>query len=236
MGVAVAGGTTLRLQVVGKGGSAEEAVAVSDLVIAGWTGRNAEAIEKHIKELEDIGVPRPSTVPLFYRVGANLLTTAEEVEALGADSSGEVEFVLYGTAAGMLIGVGSDHTDRKVETYSVPVSKQMCAKPVSRQVWRYDDVAPHFDKLMLRSWATDAKGRRLYQEGAVTAMRTPEDLIGRYLGGAARLPAGTAMYCGTLAVHGGLAAAPRFEMEIEDPVLGRRINHAYSVKTLPVIT
>lgn len=232
----MAGGNTLRLQVIGKAGTTEETVTVTDLVIAGWTGRNAEAIEKHVKELEDIGVPRPSTVPLFYRVGANLLTTAEEFEALGAESSGEVEFVLFGTPAGMLIGVGSDHTDRKVETYSVPVSKQMCLKPVSRQVWRYDDVAPHFDSLILRSWATDAKGRRLYQEGAVTAMRTPEDLIGRHWNGAARLPPGAAMYCGTLAVHGGLAAAPRFEVQIEDPVLGRRIDHAYTAKPLPVIT
>jgi hypothetical protein len=47
------------------------------------------------------------------------------------------------------------------------------------------------------------------------------------------LPPGTAMFCGTLAVHGGIAAAERFEMELEDPSLGRKIAHSYRVRTLP---
>ncbi len=49
-------------------------VVPRQLVIAGWTGRDAAAIEHHIEELEAIGVPRPSSVPLYYRVGAGLLT------------------------------------------------------------------------------------------------------------------------------------------------------------------
>ncbi len=112
-------------------GSTEQAIdlAVKDLVIAGWTGRDTEALEAHIAELEAIGVPRPPSVPCFYRVSAGLLTTSDEIQASGPDSSGEVEFVLYGSDQGMLIGVGSDHTDRRVETYDVTVSKQMCLKP-----------------------------------------------------------------------------------------------------------
>ena len=217
-------------------GATDVSVTVNDLVIAGWTGRDAEAIEKHIAELEAIGVPRPSTVPCFYRVATGLLTTADAIQASGVDSSGEVEFVLYGTDDGMLIGTGSDHTDRKVETYSVTVSKQMCAKPVSRDVWRFDDIVAHWDELVLRSWAIEGGERRLYQEGPITAMRAPDDLIGRYLDGAGALPAGMAMFCGTLAVHGGIAAADRFEFEIEDPVRGRKIEHGYAIETLPVIS
>ena len=30
-----------------------------NLVIAGWTGRNVEALEAHIRELEALGVKRP---------------------------------------------------------------------------------------------------------------------------------------------------------------------------------
>ena len=45
-------------------------VDVQQLVIAGWAGRNREAIEHHIEELAAIGVPRPSAVPLYYRVAA----------------------------------------------------------------------------------------------------------------------------------------------------------------------
>ena len=67
---------------------------IRDLVIAGWTGRDAASVEHHIAELEAIGVARPRTVPCFYRVGANLLTTATHLDFTGHDSSGEVEFVL----------------------------------------------------------------------------------------------------------------------------------------------
>lgn len=211
-------------------------VTVDTLVIAGWTGRDAAAIEAHIIELEAIGVPRPTTVPLFYRVGTSLLTTADAIQVSNTESSGEVEFVLFGTPDGMVIGTGSDHTDREVESYSITVSKQMCAKPVSPEVWRFDEVADHFDDLMVRSWAVEGGERRLYQEGSVSAMLPPAKLIGLYLDGAAALPAGMAMFCGTLAVHGGVAAAPRFEFELEDPVLKRSIRHGYDVECLPVIT
>ena len=63
-------------------------------------------------------------------------------------------------------------------------------------------------------------------------MRTPEDLIERY--GAKSLAAGTAMFGGTHAVHGAIRFAPRFAIELEDPVLGRRIAHEYEIRSLPV--
>ena len=211
-------------------------VRIDDLVIAGWTGRNVEALEKHIVELEELGVPRPSSVPCFYRVGAEMFTNGETLQFLGDTSSGEVEFVLIGTDEGMLIGVGSDHTDREVETYSVPVSKQMCLKPVSKTVWRYADVADHFDDLLLRAWATEDGEKKLYQDGGVIAMRPPEELIGLYMPGKTELPTGTAMYCGTLAAIGGIRPAARFDVEIEDPKLGRKISYGYDVRSLPVVT
>ena len=40
------------------------------LVVAGWTGRDAAAVEHHIEELAALGVARPSTVPVFYRCAA----------------------------------------------------------------------------------------------------------------------------------------------------------------------
>src|ERR1700722_16922709 len=96
----------------------EPAIAtIDDLVIAGWTGRDAAAVEHHIAELQAIGVARPRTVPCFYRCGANLLTTAKHLDFTGPDSSGEVEFVLLSLSEGLFVGVGSDHTDRKVEAY-----------------------------------------------------------------------------------------------------------------------
>jgi Protein of unknown function (DUF2848) len=205
---------------------------IKHLVIAGWTGRNIEALEKHILELEALGVKRPKSTPIFYRVSADLLTTKPSIEVLGTGSTGEVEFVLFSLADGLWVGLGSDHTDRKAETIGVSLSKQMCAKPIAATAWRYEDVRPHWDQLMLRSDVRRGGERQLYQEGFVASMRTPDELIKLYTRDAA-LPVGTAMFCGTLAVHGNIAFADRFEMELNDPVLGRTISHAYTISTLP---
>ncbi len=210
-----------------------DVATIKHLIIAGWTGRNVAALEAHIRELEAIGVPRPKSTPVFYRVAAALLTTAPAIEVIGDTSSGEVEFVLYAAEDGLWLGLGSDHTDRKAETMGVTLSKQMCAKPVGARLWRYDEVAPHWDRLILRAHVTTGGTRRLYQEGALTAMRAPEDLIALYTGGAS-LPPGAAMFCGTFAVHGGIEPGDRFEMELEDPVLGRSLRHAYDILPLPI--
>jgi hypothetical protein len=209
-------------------------VAIDDAVIAGWTGRDPAAVEKHIRELEALGVKRPASTPIFYRVAAARLTTGAEIEAVGANSGGEVEFVLLQHDGRLWVGVGSDHTDREVEAYGVTVSKQMCDKPLAPMLWAFDEVAPHWDRLQLRSHVVENGARALYQEGAVAAMLAPLDLIGRCAGGA-RLPENTIMYCGTLAAKGGVRPTPRFEYEIEDPVLGRSIAHAYSVRILPIM-
>jgi hypothetical protein len=206
--------------------------AIGNLVIAGWTGRNISAVEEHIEELAKLGVPRPNTVPIFYRVAASLLTDSGSIEVVTKDSSGEVEFVLYAMADGLWLGIGSDHTDRKIETIGVTISKQICAKPVGARIWRYDDVAPHWDRLVLRAFIHVGTERRLYQEGPVTTMRSPEELMTRFTNGGV-LAAGTAMFCGTLAVIGGIVPADSFEMELEDPVLGRKLKHAYRIITLP---
>jgi len=199
-------------------------VEVRELVIAGWTGRDEQALRKHIRELEELGVKPPKTTPIFYRVSANLLTTENEIQVSGADTSGEVEFVLL-QGSELRVALGSDHTDRKAETIGVSLSKQLCAKPVSRESWRYDEVKPHWERLMLRSW-TDGK---LYQEGPVTVIRSPEDLMSRY-----PLKPGYAMFCGTLAAKDGIRGGERFKMELEDPVLKRKLSHEYRVRVLPV--
>ena len=206
--------------------------AIDRLIVAGWTGRDLDAVEQHIAELAAVGVRRPAAVPCFYRLGANLLTHAPAIDVAGCHSSGEVEVVLISLADGLHVGVGSDHTDRRVETYGVTVSKQMCPKPVSRELWAFGDIESHWDDLVLRSWVTRQGARELYQEGPVTRMLAADDLIGRYLGRRGALPVGTAMYCGTLTVNGAISGGDRFEIELEDPRLKRTLHHAYAARCL----
>ena len=208
-------------------------VVVKDAVIAGWTGRDAIAVEKHIKELEALGVKRPATTPIFYRVAAARLTTDDTIEAVGESSGGEVEFVLLQHAGRLWVGAGSDHTDREVEKYGVTVSKQLCDKPIASVFWSYEEVAPHWDELILRAHVIEGGKSMLYQEGAVTAMMHPQALLEKH--SSTSLRDGTLLFGGTLAAHGGVRPTSEFSFELEDPVLGRKIAHRYRVRILPIL-
>ena len=208
-------------------------LAIDQAVIAGWTGRDPVARDKHIAELEAIGIARPATTPIYYRCSARRLTLEDSIEVCGNDSSGEVEFLLIGWQGRTLVGLASDHTDRKVESYSVTVSKQMCDKPVASTLWELEDVVGHWDRMILRSWAWIDGRRELYQEGTLDAMLPVQTLLEKGFEGG-KLPDGCAMFGGTFAAKGGIRPADRFEFELEDPERKRAIHHAYDVITLPV--
>lgn len=203
-------------------------VAVAELVIAGWTGRDAAAVQHHIEELAAIGVPPPSSVPVYYRAAAANLTQAPVLQVLGPDSSGEAEPVLVSLADGLWLGLGSDHTDRKAEAAGIALSKQLCGKPVGTALWPLAEVEDHWDDLELTA---TIDGGVTYQHGRLGAMRHPRDLLAR----GPALPPGSAMFCGTLAAIGGIRPAARFAMTLHDPVLGRTLSHAYDIAVLPVV-
>ncbi|MBV9461345.1 MAG: DUF2848 domain-containing protein [Bradyrhizobium sp.] len=216
-----------------EGGSVPLTLPIDQAVIAGWTGRDPVARDKHIAELEQLGIKRPATTPIYYRCAARRLTQEDSIEACGDDSSGEVEFILIGWQGRTFVGLGSDHTDRKVESYSVTVSKQMCDKPVASTLWELEDVIGHWDKMILRSWAWNKGKRELYQEGTLDAMLPVKELLAKGFEDG-KLPDGCVLFGGTFAAKGGIRPAERFECELEDPVLKRTIRHAYDIATLPV--
>ncbi|MDA2933790.1 DUF2848 domain-containing protein [Acidobacteria bacterium AH-259-D05] len=224
---------TLPFDLVSSEGSQAALVSITDTVIAGWTGRDAEAVEKHIRELEKLGIPPPASTPIFYRVAAARLTTVGEIEVIGERSSGEVEAVFVQHEGTLWVGTGSDHTDREVETYGVTVSKQVCDKPVAPVLWPYAEVEKHWDQIILRSYALTKDDRKLYQEGTVASLLPPTDLIGRYAENG--LADGTLMFGGTLPTLGEVEPAHRFEFELEDPVLNRKITHGYNLRNLPIL-
>ena len=82
--------TTLHLTLESRDGRTPVAFDVSDFVIAGWAGRNKEAMEHHIRELEALGVARPAATPTYYRVAAARLTTAGLIEDAGTAGSGRL--------------------------------------------------------------------------------------------------------------------------------------------------
>jgi hypothetical protein len=216
-----------------KGYSERIAFDVTTLIVAGWTGRDEAALRHHIEELAAIGVPRPSSVPVFYRNATLNVTQTSRLQVLGLDTSGEAEPVVIAHDSRLWLTVGSDHTDRKAETMGIALSKQLCGKVVGGELWLLDEVAGHWDQMKLRAFAIIDGLRVAYQDGTLAGMRTPADLISRW---GKPLSPGTVMFCGTLAAIGGIRPASRFEVELEDPVLGRTLHHVYDIDALPVVS
>ncbi|OGK95729.1 MAG: hypothetical protein A2W08_07370 [Candidatus Rokubacteria bacterium RBG_16_73_20] len=202
------------------------------LINAGFTGRDRAAVEAHIEELRRHGVPCPDETPVLYPKMASLITTADEVEVIGPDTSGEAEFVLLLDAGRVLVGTGSDHTDRELEKTTIEKAKVVCPNVLSSEVWDLADVRKDWDDLVLRSWATSGGTRTLYQESRLAQMMTPEDLIALVKERAGAEP-GLVIYSGTLALVGGtLICGERFEVELTDERHGRALRCSYRVRPI----
>jgi hypothetical protein len=208
-------------------------VAIGQVLLAGYTGRDRARVTEHIRELAALGVAPPQRVPAVYVVEPELLTTATEAVVHGSHTSGEAEFYLVPTSRRLLVGAGSDHTDRAHEAVDVEQSKALCPKPISRTVWRYEDVRGHWDDLQLRSWVSDAEGRRLYQEGRLEALLPVDDLFAELAAAGYPPHQQRIIFGGTLPTTGGLVYGHRFEVELFDPVLDRRLGCAYDVARAP---
>ena len=206
-------------------------VTPTALVIAGWTARDGAAVTHHIAELAAIGIPAPSATPLFYRAGAALLTQAERIEVLGPDTSGEVEPLILRAKGRLWLGLGSDHTDRGLERVSVAAAKQVCPKPVGRDLWPLDAMADRLDAMELRSEIEEAGGWVTYQEGTLAAIRPLAELAE-----AADLPSGGAMLCGTLTARGGVRPAAGFRATLRDPATGEELSLTYRAEALAVVS
>lgn len=216
----------------------EIAFDITHCTVAGWTGRDAAAIQHHIDELAAIGVKPPSSVPLYYRTASGMVTQQDRIEVVGKGTSGEIEPFLIAQDGVLYLGLASDHTDRELEAHSVALSKQICEKPVAKEIWLFDEVQDHIEQIEMRSWIQEKDGDDwvIYQEGTIASIRPLTDLIeGSGLINAANAGQAAVMLCGTLGAKGGVRPAKRFKMALHDPVLGRTIEHAYTINELPEI-
>lgn len=206
-------------------------VTIDQLVVAGWTGRNQEAVDHHIEELRLLGIAPPSQVPLYYRGSKSLLVQDTVIDVLGEGTSGEVEPLLVQTNGVLYIGLASDHTDRDLEAHSVAASKQICLKPAARDVWLYETIEDHVDDLVLTCSIEENGEWVLYQEGTLASIRPLADLIS-----GSGFEDHYAMLCGTLPAIGSVRPAMNYRMQLQDPVLKRAISLDYAVRTLEIVS
>ncbi|AGI66745.1 hypothetical protein OAN307_c10300 [Octadecabacter antarcticus 307] len=211
-------------------GSEQVDVAIEHLIIAGWTGRDSAMVQHHIDELGALGVAPPSTTPLFYQVANTLMTQADEIQVLGAATSGEAEPLLVNQGGKLWLGLASDHTDRELEATSVAASKQVCAKVCATDLWDFSVVQEHIDQVQLRSWIKEGGNWVLYQDGSLEQILPLQTLMSRI-----KDVDGAAMLCGTLPAISGVRAAVEFRAELYDPVMERKIELQYKTNCLDLV-
>ena len=205
-------------------------IDIHHVIIAGWTGRDTDAVNRHIAELAELGITRPSRVPLFYRIAAPMLVQSTAIRVLGTQSSGEAEPVLLNSHGETWLGLASDHTDRQLEAYSIAHAKQICHKPVAGTLWKFSEVHDHIDELVLSSWISNDGEWQLYQQGNLNEILPLQQLLEE-----SGLPDNAALLCGTLPAIGGVRPSKGFRMALHDPVLNRNIRSSYRIECLPII-
>lgn len=147
-------------------------------IVAGYTGRDRAAVDRHIHELAALGIAPPPRVPMFYDVPASSISSEPRILASGSRTSGEVEPLYIRHAGRYYLGVASDHTDRELEASDIAQSKRACPKPVGSAVIPIPELASlSLDTVRARTWVDGS----LYQDGTLDNLRSPSDVIGLLL-------------------------------------------------------
>ena len=100
----------LLLKVNLRQGSQDLAFTAHHLVCSGWVGRDPRALQAHIDELAELGIPAPTRVPIYMNLSTYLLTTEDEITVVSDQSSGEIEYVLLRKGGETWVTVGQLET------------------------------------------------------------------------------------------------------------------------------
>ena len=198
------------------------------LVVIGYAGRDRAAVEHHINELAELGVPRPASIPLFMVFPPWLISQEPYITVAGPDSSGEAEIVLVVDGDEVFVTVGSDHTDRVLEAVDIAASKAVCPKPVAASGWPAAAVGDRWEDLTLSS---RIDGGVVYQDGSAAANRPPLELVASIPWAGPR-PRCFAAFTGTVPVIGDIRPSSSFAAELVAPSL-QPVELSYRVDTVP---
>ncbi|MBO6759188.1 MAG: DUF2848 family protein [Roseibium sp.] len=202
--------------------------AVKRMYNFGSATRDPQVAVAHQEEVAKSGIHIAFDVPAprIYPIALQALTSDDEVLVQSDRTSGEVEIVIH-VGDEIYVGVGSDHTDRALETVSIPGSKQAVVNHLAPVFWPYDEIRDSWDDCVLKSWVDD----RLYQDVGVSAFLRPEDIIALLRERVNGVPDRDFMiYCGTIvSVDKALGFGTNWRYQIDSPSTGRRIGATYQV-------
>lgn len=190
------------------------AVEARRLVVAGFTGRDAGSVARHLDELAAAGVPCPQMTPTAYHLNPVLVSQTPVVVIGSPHTSGEVEPVLVVWGGRRLLTVGSDHTDREIESRAIDAAKAACPKVVGRSCIDLA-VLPDgaWDRIELRS---ELENSQLYQLGTLADLLPLDDLLAQIEDGF-RLAEGDVVFLGTVPTVDGLRFSSTFRASLAIP-------------------
>ncbi len=213
------------------GGRTPLVVAPNRVYNLGSATVDAEQALAHQNEVADVGVRIAFDIPAprIYPMAVTSITTDTEIGVHHERTSGEAELVIVVSGGETYLGVGSDHTDRDLETISIIWSKQYCPSVLAPDVWRWRDVEAHWDELRL----TSTVDGRAYQDSPAAVFRRPDDILKVLEDRVGELPAEYLVYCGTYTtIDNTIGFGDVWTATLADPVAGDELALSYRVTPL----
>lgn len=204
------------------------------LIAMGFTPRDEKVLKDLFIALKKLGGSIPDKTPMTYPLSPCLLTNEDEIVVVGNQTNGEVEYVIISWDGELYIGVGSDHADKQIETIDIQKSKQLCAKHIGREIWKWQDVKDHWDQIILESYYQVNGKEELYQRNIAKVMLRPETIIEtveEYYGEKITHWNGV-IFSGSVPTINGFRYGEHFKYALIDPVRNRKIGSEYSIKGL----
>lgn len=219
----------MKFQLIRKNGQETLSLLPEHVYVVGYSGSNREKTMAHIRELEEqLNVAPPKQIPTIFEVSKELLTQDQHLYFLGEKTSGECEYVILIKDNHLYIGLGSDHTDRELEALSVPKAKQVCLKPIAREIWDYEDIKDHFSELKL----TSQQNNRTYQRGTLADIMSVENIL-KELNERIGEVNNCIIFSGTVPLVDSYVYSDGFVMELVDERLNRKLTCQYEVNIIP---
>jgi hypothetical protein len=223
----------LNFTIDGQDGTEQRTLNVTRVYNLGFTIRDKAKMQAHLDEVEGVHVDWPPRPPVIFPISAWATLTDEDVPVQYDRTSGEIEIVTVVDGDELLIGVGSDHTDRALEATDIPWGKQVAPNVIAPTLWRWSEVRDHWDEVLLESLIDSGNGPQLYQKAGVAEFWTPEEMVDSVKGRIVEVPGTRVFFSGTVVSVGAKLNFGRvFNMRMIDPVANKTIEHTYRVTVL----
>ena len=161
--------------------------------------------------------------PSVSRITNDRLTTAPEIQVLGGDTIAQAAILLIAASAGMLIGIASNHMCIHQE------DPQLFSKPISRQVWRFQHVADHWEYLSIE---LSCETGEMIQNGKLAEFAPIDEIIPLISSDQSSLQKGTAVLCVGLPILKSSKPSSSYSLKLFDQEKDQMLELNYQVRQI----